>query len=134
MRRRSNSKLARPYICRLTRSSSVVRVRLVARCSPLVAHLRNTPATSHVQRHVHIKCGRAKSGPVPKARRWAVERTHAWLPRFRRLLVRWEKREDTYLGMLHFALGIITWFHAFLRNRLLLASAPPTGMMCADQS
>lgn len=49
-----------------------------------------------------------------KARRWVVERTHAWLTRFRRLLVRWEKREDTYLGMLHFALGIITWFHAFL--------------------
>ena len=34
--------------------------------------------------------------------------------RFRRLLVRWEKREDTYLAMLHFALGSITWFHALL--------------------
>jgi hypothetical protein len=31
--------------------------------------------------------------------------------KFRRLLVRWEKREDTYLAMLHLALGIITWFH-----------------------
>jgi putative transposase len=49
-----------------------------------------------------------------KARRWVVERTHSWLTRFRRLLVRWEKREDTYLAMLHFALGIITWFHALL--------------------
>ena len=49
-----------------------------------------------------------------KARRWVVERTHSWLNRFRRLLVRWEKREDTYLAMLHFALGIITWFHSFL--------------------
>ncbi|RKG79236.1 hypothetical protein D7W82_31175 [Corallococcus sp. CA049B] len=28
--------------------------------------------------------------------RWVVERTHSWLNRFRRLLVRWEKREDTY--------------------------------------
>ena len=27
--------------------------------TPLVARSRNTPATSHVQRHVHIKCGRA---------------------------------------------------------------------------
>lgn len=44
-----------------------------------------------------------------KARRWVVERTHSWLNRFRRLLVRWEKRADTYLAMLHFALGIITW-------------------------
>lgn len=44
-----------------------------------------------------------------KARRWVVERTHSWLNRFRRLLVRWEKRADTYLAMLHLALGIITW-------------------------
>ncbi|WP_460431535.1 IS5 family transposase [Azotobacter salinestris] len=44
-----------------------------------------------------------------KARRWVVERTHSWLNRFRRILVRWEKRDDTYWAMLHFALGIITW-------------------------
>lgn len=44
-----------------------------------------------------------------KARRWVVERAHSWLNRFRRLLIRWEKRADTYLAMLHFALGIITW-------------------------
>lgn len=36
-----------------------------------------------------------------QARRWVVERTHSWMNRFRRLLVRWEKREDTYLAMLH---------------------------------
>jgi hypothetical protein len=29
--------------------------------------------------------------------------------RFRRILVRWEKRADTYVAMLHFALGVITW-------------------------
>jgi len=44
-----------------------------------------------------------------KARRWVVERAHSWLNRFRRLLVRWEKRADTYLAMLHLALGIIAW-------------------------
>lgn len=44
-----------------------------------------------------------------KARRWVVERAHSWLNRIRRLLVRWEKRADTYLAMLHLALGIITW-------------------------
>ena len=27
-----------------------------------------------------------------KARRWVVERTHSWLNRFRRLLIRWEKK------------------------------------------
>lgn len=44
-----------------------------------------------------------------KARRWVVERAHSWLNRFRRLLVRWEKRADTYMAMLHLALGVITW-------------------------
>ena len=44
-----------------------------------------------------------------RARRWVVERTHSWLNRFRRILVRWEKRADTYLAMLHLACGLITW-------------------------
>lgn len=44
-----------------------------------------------------------------KARRWVVERTHSWLKRFRRILIRWEKRADTYLALLHLACGIITW-------------------------
>ena len=44
-----------------------------------------------------------------KARRWVVERVHSWLNRFRRILVRWEKRADTFIAMLHLACGIITW-------------------------
>ena len=44
-----------------------------------------------------------------RARRWVVERTHSWLHRFRRILVRWEKRSDTYLAMLHLACALITW-------------------------
>jgi putative transposase len=44
-----------------------------------------------------------------KARRWVVERTHSWMNRFRRILVRWEKKTETYVAMLHFAFGIITW-------------------------
>ncbi|WP_224244218.1 IS5 family transposase [Hyalangium gracile] len=47
-----------------------------------------------------------------KARRWVVERAHSWMNRFRRILIRWEKREDTFLAMLHLALGLITWFYA----------------------
>ncbi len=43
-----------------------------------------------------------------KARRWVVERTHSW-NRFRRILIRWEKRAETYIAMLHFVCGIITW-------------------------
>ena len=44
-----------------------------------------------------------------RARRWVVERTHGWMNRFRRILVRWEIREDTYCAMLHFVCGIIAW-------------------------
>ena len=42
-----------------------------------------------------------------RARRWVVERTHSWLNRFRRLLIRWEKKGENYLGMLHLACALI---------------------------
>ena len=32
-----------------------------------------------------------------KARRWVVERTHSWLNRFRRILIRWDKSQRTIL-------------------------------------
>ncbi len=44
-----------------------------------------------------------------RARRWVVERTHAWMNRFRGLLVRWAKKADNYLAFVHLACGIITW-------------------------
>lgn len=44
-----------------------------------------------------------------KARRWVVERTHSWLNRFRRILIRWEKNLQNYLGLLHFVCAIITY-------------------------
>ena len=42
-----------------------------------------------------------------KARRWVVERTHSWMNRFRRILVRWDKSADNYIAFLHFACGLI---------------------------
>jgi transposase len=44
-----------------------------------------------------------------KARRWVVERTHSWLNRFRRILIRWEKKAANYLAPLHFACAWITY-------------------------
>lgn len=44
-----------------------------------------------------------------RARRWVVERAHSWLNRFRRLLIRWEKKPENYLAMLHLACAVITW-------------------------
>jgi putative transposase len=47
--------------------------------------------------------------PGYRARRWVVERTHAWMNRFRRLLIRWEKKVENYLALLHFACAWITF-------------------------
>ncbi|EJF38668.1 transposase DDE domain protein, partial [Clostridium sp. MSTE9] len=47
--------------------------------------------------------------PDFKARRWVVEVTHSFFNRFRKLLVRFEKKAANYLGLLHFACAIIVW-------------------------
>jgi transposase len=47
-------------------------------------------------------------------RRWVVERTHGWLNRYRRLLIRWEKRTDLYLGFIYLAFATIVLSHLFV--------------------
>jgi len=44
-----------------------------------------------------------------RARRWVVERTHSWMNRFRRILIRWEKKPENYLAFLHFACALIAF-------------------------
>ena len=44
-----------------------------------------------------------------KARRWVVERTHSWMNRFRRVLIRWDKKVENYLACLHFACALIAF-------------------------
>lgn len=43
-----------------------------------------------------------------RPRRWVVERTHSWMNRFRRILIRWEKKVANYVGVLHLACAWIT--------------------------
>jgi len=43
------------------------------------------------------------------ARRWVVERTASWHNRFRKLLTRFEKRVENYLGLVHFACCLIVY-------------------------
>ena len=62
----------------------------------------------------HIRSQRADAAtppPMPgyRARRWGVERPHSWMNRFRRLLIRWEKKVENYWAMLHFACAWITF-------------------------
>ncbi len=44
-----------------------------------------------------------------RVRRWVVERAHSWLNRFRRLLIRWDKKAENYLGFLHFACALLAF-------------------------
>jgi len=45
----------------------------------------------------------------PAAGPWIVEVAHSWINRFRRLLIRWEKKTCNYLALLAFACAIICW-------------------------
>lgn len=44
-----------------------------------------------------------------KARRWVVERAHSWMNRFRRILIRWEKKAGNYAAMLYLACAWIAF-------------------------
>ena len=47
--------------------------------------------------------------PGYKARRWVVERTHSWLNRYRKLLVSFEKTEESDVALLTLAAAMICW-------------------------
>jgi putative transposase len=64
--------------------------------------------TAHIRRRGEDRQAKREI-PGYRARRWVVERTHAWMNRFRRLRIRWEKRVDNYLALLHFACAWITF-------------------------
>jgi putative transposase len=63
------------------------------------AHIRRRGEEAQAKREI----------PGYRARRWVVERTHAWMNRFRRLLIRWEKKVENYLALLHCACAWITF-------------------------
>lgn len=63
---------------------------------------------------VHIKARgeeakELKAEAGKRARRWVVERSHSWMNRFRRILVRWDKKPENYLAFLHFACALISF-------------------------
>ena len=67
--------------------------------------------TSHIKLRQRGRETQRKRKRIPmyRSRRWVVERTHSWMNRFRRLLIRWEKKVENYIGMLHFACAWITY-------------------------
>jgi putative transposase len=50
-----------------------------------------------------------RQDPTKRARRWIVEVAHSWFNRFRKLLVRYEKLERSFLGLNHLAAAIIAF-------------------------
>ena len=68
-------------------------VRDEAATRAYTAHIRGRGEERAAKRHE----------PGWRARRWVVERTHAWINRSRRLLVRWEKKAENYLAFVQLA-------------------------------
>ena len=87
----------RPQGLRLDRGYDYDEVRALAEEFGFTCHIRSRGEERALKREAGFR-----------ARRWVVERTHSWLHRFRRILVPWEKRADTYLAMLHLACALIT--------------------------
>lgn len=74
--------------------------------------VRDLLATSGFTAHIRARGEEAqarKRKAGHRARRWVVERTHSWMNRFRRLLIRWEKKAANYVALLHFACAWITF-------------------------
>jgi putative transposase len=44
-----------------------------------------------------------------QARRWVVERTHSWLNRYRGILIRWSKKAENYMALLHMAFAFLIY-------------------------
>jgi putative transposase len=62
--------------------------------------------------HIPLKKGQAqkvKRAAGYKARRWVVERTHSWMNRFRGILIRWCKKAENYIALLHMAFAFIIY-------------------------
>lgn len=51
---------------------------------------------------------------VHRVRRWVVERTNSWHNRFRKLLVRYEKKVENYLGLVQLACCVIVYRRTLL--------------------
>ena len=75
---------------------------------PVVRELiRDFGYTAHIKSRGQEEQER-KQTPKYRARRWVVERTHSWMNRFRRLLIRWEKKACNYEAFLQVACAWIT--------------------------
>jgi IS5 family transposase len=81
------------------------------------AGYRGAPAEALMNRagyiaHVQSRSQEARDlrrRPQKRAHRWIVEVAHSWFNRFRKLLVRYEKLERSFLALHHLAAAIIVF-------------------------
>ena len=110
----------------VTQLDSVLHAIMVKRQAPSTrrskhlcadAGYRGQRALEVIESHGYIPhvVGRRKEAdakrrnPQHKARRWVVEVCHSWFNRFRKLLVRYEKLERSFMALNHIAAAIITF-------------------------
>lgn len=96
---------------RLVVAPEALRVHLCADKGYIGEQADDTIRTAGYVPHVRP---RGERSPLAKtrrhpARRWVVERTLSWLNRFRKLLVRFEKRARSYEGLLQLACALIVY-------------------------
>lgn len=74
------------------------------RGKPAETVMRQRGYTPHVRQIGEEARAQRRGQP---ARRWVVERSHSWFNRFRKLLVRYEKKEANHLALAHCAAAMI---------------------------
>jgi transposase len=93
----------------------------------LDAGYRGQPALEIIERHGYIPHVASRTQerkakqrhPGKKARRWIVEVCHSWFNRFRKLLVRYEKLERSFLALNHLAAGIMAFRKVHLKINII---------------
>lgn len=97
--KRPRPSLQRPQHLCLDKGYDFDEVRALAEEFGFTAHIRSRGEEARlIRRSARFK-----------ARRWVGERTHSWMNRFRRVLIRWEKKPENYVGVLHLSLGCIAF-------------------------
>jgi IS5 family transposase len=108
------------------RLDEVLQVIMVKRPSPRQrrskhlcadAGYRSAENRRIIERHGYIphvvdrrqEANAKRRNPGKKAKRWVVEVCHSWFNRFRKLLVRYEKLERSFVALNHLAAAIIAF-------------------------
>lgn len=108
------------------RLDEVLSAIMVKRKAPLVrrskhvcadAAFRSAECLSIIEKHGYIphvvdrrkEADIKRRDPKKRARRWVVEACHSWFNRFRKLLVRYEKLERSFVALNHLAAAIIAF-------------------------